>query len=79
MGFFSKDIKTMNDLFMHGLEDLFYAENQIAKSLPDMIEKATNSAAARRLREASQGDRETDSPAAAGVQDAGRRSDGFGS
>ena len=42
MGFFSKDIKTMNDLFMHGLEDLFYAENQIAKSLPDMIEKATN-------------------------------------
>jgi ferritin-like metal-binding protein YciE len=42
MGFFSKDIKTMNDLFMHGLEDLFYAENQIKKSLPDMIEKATN-------------------------------------
>jgi ferritin-like metal-binding protein YciE len=42
MGFFSKDIKTMNDLFMHGLEDLFYAEKQIAKSLPDMIEKATN-------------------------------------
>ena len=42
MGFFSKDIKTMNDLFMHGLQDLFYAENQIAKSLPDMIEQATN-------------------------------------
>lgn len=42
MGFFTKDIKTMNDLFMHGLEDLYYAENQIAKSLPDMIEKATN-------------------------------------
>jgi ferritin-like metal-binding protein YciE len=42
MGFFTKDIKTMNDLFMHGLQDLFYAENQIAKSLPDMIEKATN-------------------------------------
>src|SRR3954465_11257948 len=42
MGFFTKDIKTMNDLFMHGLQDLFYAENQITKSLPDMIEKATN-------------------------------------
>src|SRR5204862_2642281 len=42
MGFFTKDIKTMNDLFMHGLQDLYYAENQIAKSLPDMIEKATN-------------------------------------
>ena len=42
MGFFTKDIKTMNDLFMHGLQDLYYAENQIVKSLPDMIEKATN-------------------------------------
>src|ERR1043165_2278867 len=42
MGFFTKDIKTMNDLFMHGLQDLYYAENQIMKSLPDMIEKATN-------------------------------------
>ena len=42
MGFFTNDIKTMNDLFMHGLKDLYYAENRIAKSLPDMIEKATN-------------------------------------
>jgi ferritin-like metal-binding protein YciE len=42
MGFFAKDIKIMNDLFTHGLQDLSYAENQIAKSLPDMIEKATN-------------------------------------
>jgi len=41
MGFFSKDIKTLNDLFMHGLEDLYYAENQIMRALPDMIEKAT--------------------------------------
>jgi ferritin-like metal-binding protein YciE len=42
VGFFTKDIKTLNDLFMHGLEDLYYAENQIMKALPDMIEKATN-------------------------------------
>ena len=42
MGFFTKDIKTLNDLFMHGLQDLYYAENQIMKALPDMIEKATN-------------------------------------
>jgi ferritin-like metal-binding protein YciE len=41
MGFFTKDIKTLNDLFMHGLQDLYYAENQIMKALPDMIEKAT--------------------------------------
>jgi ferritin-like metal-binding protein YciE len=42
MGLFSKDIKTMNDLFLHGLQDIYYAEQQIAKSLPSMIEKGTN-------------------------------------
>ena len=40
MGLFSKDIKTMDDLFVHTLRDMYYAENQIMKSLPDMIEKA---------------------------------------
>jgi ferritin-like metal-binding protein YciE len=40
VGLFSKDIKSFEDLFMHGLQDLFYAENQILKALPDMIEKA---------------------------------------
>lgn len=40
MGLFSKDIKSFEDLFMHGLQDLFYAENQILKALPDMIDKA---------------------------------------
>jgi ferritin-like metal-binding protein YciE len=42
VGFFTKDIKSLNDLFMHGLQDLYYAEKQIMKALPDMIEKATN-------------------------------------
>jgi ferritin-like metal-binding protein YciE len=42
MGLFSKDIKTMDDLFLHVVQDLYYAEQQIVKSLPDMIEKATN-------------------------------------
>ena len=42
MGLFSKDIKTMNDLFLHFVQDIYYAEQQIEKSLPDMIEKATN-------------------------------------
>jgi ferritin-like metal-binding protein YciE len=41
MGLFTKDIKTMDDLFVHTLRDIYYAENQIVKSLPDMIEKAT--------------------------------------
>ena len=42
MGFFSKDIETMDDLFVHTLKDIYYAENQILKALPDMIEKATD-------------------------------------
>ena len=42
MGLFSKDIKTMDDLFVHTLKDIYYAENQIVKALRDMIEKATD-------------------------------------
>ena len=42
MGLFSKDIKTMDDLFVHALRDVYYAENQIVKALPDMIEKAND-------------------------------------
>src|SRR4029079_14492160 len=42
MGLFSQEIKTMDDLYLHVLQDIYYAENQIKKALPDMIEKATN-------------------------------------
>lgn len=42
MGMFSKDIKTLDDLFVHTLRDIYYAENKIVKSLPTMIEKATD-------------------------------------
>jgi ferritin-like metal-binding protein YciE len=42
MGLFSKDIKNMDDLFVHTLRDIYYAEKQIEKSLPDMIEKASD-------------------------------------
>ena len=42
MGIFSKDIKTMDDLFVHTLRDIYYAEKQILKNLPKMIDKATN-------------------------------------
>ena len=38
MGLFSKDIQTMDDLFLHGLQDVYYAENQIVKALPKMID-----------------------------------------
>ena len=42
MGIFSKDIKTLDDLFVHSLRDIYYAEKQILKALPEMIEKATD-------------------------------------
>ena len=42
VGFFSKDIKTMDDLLLHGLQDIYYAEQQITKALPKMIDQATN-------------------------------------
>jgi ferritin-like metal-binding protein YciE len=40
MGLFSKPIKTLDDLFVHTLQDIYYAENQIAKNLPTMAGKA---------------------------------------
>ena len=43
MGIFSKDIKTMDDLFVHTLRDIFYAEQRIEKALPKLIPKVTNS------------------------------------
>ncbi len=42
MGFFSKPIKTLDDLFVHMLQDIYYAENQITKALPQMIAKTTD-------------------------------------
>ena len=42
MGLFSKDIKNMDDLFLHTLQDIYYAENQIVKALPDMVEKSSD-------------------------------------
>jgi ferritin-like metal-binding protein YciE len=42
MGLFTRDIKTMNDLFVHQLQDIYYAEKQLVKALPKMAEKATD-------------------------------------
>ena len=42
MGLFSKDIKTMEDMLVHGLQDIYYAEQQITKALPKMIDQSTN-------------------------------------
>ena len=42
MGLFTKDIATFDDLFLHQLQDIYYAQHQITKALPTMIEKATS-------------------------------------
>jgi ferritin-like metal-binding protein YciE len=51
MGLFTKDIKTMDDLLLHGLQDIYYAENQIVESLPKLIDKATNRDLSKGLRQ----------------------------
>ncbi|MFG1276583.1 YciE/YciF ferroxidase family protein [Xanthobacter autotrophicus] len=50
MGFFSKDIHSLDDLFVHTLRDIYYAEKRILKALPTMVEKASSAT----LREAFQ-------------------------
>jgi ferritin-like metal-binding protein YciE len=42
MGLFSKDINTMNDLFVHQLQDIYYAEKQLVKALMKMADKASD-------------------------------------
>ena len=42
MGLFTKDIKDMDGLFLHTLADIYYAEQQIVKALPKMVDKATD-------------------------------------
>jgi ferritin-like metal-binding protein YciE len=41
MGLFSRDIKSLEDLFNHALKDIYYAEQQILKTLPTLIDNAT--------------------------------------
>lgn len=42
MGLFAKEIQSMDDLLLHGLKDIYYAESRIVHSLPKLIDKATN-------------------------------------
>jgi ferritin-like metal-binding protein YciE len=42
MGLFSKDIRSLQDLFQYTLQDIYYAENKIVQSLPTMIEDTTD-------------------------------------
>jgi ferritin-like metal-binding protein YciE len=38
----NKPIKTLDDLFLHTLQDVYFAENAIVKALPVMARKASN-------------------------------------
>lgn len=42
MGMFTRDLKSLDDLFLHGLKDIYYAENKIVKTLPKLIEAASD-------------------------------------
>ena len=42
MGLLTKPIKSLDDLFVHTLEDIYYAEQKITKALPKMIEKVSD-------------------------------------
>jgi ferritin-like metal-binding protein YciE len=42
MGLLTKPIKTLDDLFVHTLQDIYYAEQQITKALPKMAKKVTD-------------------------------------
>ncbi len=42
MGWFSPEMRTFEELFMHSLQDIYYAEHQIEKALPDMVKKASD-------------------------------------
>jgi ferritin-like metal-binding protein YciE len=51
MGLFTRDIKSFEDLFLHGLKDIYYAENQIVKTLPKLIENASDAELRRGLQQ----------------------------
>jgi len=42
MGLFTKEIETMDDLFVHMLRDVYYCEQLLTKALPKLIDKATD-------------------------------------
>jgi ferritin-like metal-binding protein YciE len=72
MGLFTKDIKTLNDLFVHTLKDIYYAEQQIAKNLPDMIEEGDRPRPQERLTDASVRNQGPDHASRKGLPDARR-------
>lgn len=42
MGLLSKPIKNLDDLFIHTLQDIYYAEKKLTKAIPKMVEKVSD-------------------------------------
>jgi ferritin-like metal-binding protein YciE len=42
MGLLTKPIKSLDDLFVHTLEDIYYAEQKVTTALPKMIQKVSD-------------------------------------
>ena len=76
MALFSKDIETLDDLFVHQLRDIYYAEKQIVKALPKMIDKATNATLKAAFATISTKPGITSTRARAGLRDACRQGQG---
>jgi ferritin-like metal-binding protein YciE len=51
MGLFTRDLQSLGDLFMDGLKDIYYVENQIVKTLPKLIEEASDAALKKGLKQ----------------------------
>ncbi len=51
MGLLTRDLKSLDDLFLHGLQDIYYVENQIVKNLPKMIDAASDAELKRGLKD----------------------------
>ena len=51
MGLLTRDLKSLDDLFLHGLQDIYYVENQIVKNLPKMIDVVSDAELKRGLKD----------------------------
>ena len=70
MGLFTKDIKSMNDLFIHQLKDIYYAEKRIVGALPKMISEGEFARVEARLRTSSRRNQEPRHSPRAGFRNA---------
>ena len=60
--------KSLEDLFVNLLKDMYYAEKQIVKTLPKLAKHAEFGGTAQGLRASSEGDRRTGATPRAGVR-----------